>query len=126
MAGFTCTNSNIGTFNHECGKPASWAGTHANGHIQRFCDVCRERGDEAKAIVTWAPIARAKAADAVWAVLKAIRDDGRKAWLLGLGTNSFEQLTEAHAEEIGADVEQFRRDFWAQCRPERVVSVAEE
>lgn len=63
-----------------------------------------------------------KAEDAVWAVLKAIRNDGRKAWLLGLGTESFERLTEAHAETIGTDVETFRREFWAQCAPEKVVS----
>ena len=63
-----------------------------------------------------------KSEDAVWAVLKAIRDDGRKAWLLGPGTNSFELLTAAHAESIGVDVATFRKEFWSHCRPERVVS----
>lgn len=70
-------------------------------------------------------MARSAAAEAVWAVLKAIRDDGRKAWLLGPGSNSFELLTAAHAEETGADVATFRREFWESCRPERVVVAPE-
>lgn len=48
-----CTNANIGTFNHECGKPASWAGTHPSGHVQHFCDDCRDRGDEARPVASW-------------------------------------------------------------------------
>lgn len=62
-----------------------------------------------------------KAEEAVWTVLKAIQADGRKAYLLGLGTQSFTALTDAHAESIGADAESFRSEFWSQCRPERVV-----
>jgi len=48
-----CTNSNLGTFNHECGKPACWIGTHSNGHRQLFCDRCHEQGDEARFITQW-------------------------------------------------------------------------
>lgn len=48
-----CTNANRGTFNHECGKPAEWIGTHANGHRQRFCDHCRQYGDEARHVTDW-------------------------------------------------------------------------
>lgn len=48
-----CTNANRGTYGHECGKPAAWAGTHKSGHVQLFCDRCKEQGDEARPVVTW-------------------------------------------------------------------------
>lgn len=63
-----------------------------------------------------------KADLAVAHVLRAIRGDGRKAYLFGFGSQSFELLTAAYAEANGLDVEQYRREFWAECRPERVVS----
>lgn len=56
-----CTNSNPGTFNHECGRPASFRGTHANGHNQWFCSYCRKEGFEAKGIKIWLPIEKALA-----------------------------------------------------------------
>ena len=62
-----------------------------------------------------------KAEIAVAHVLKAIREDGRKAYLMGLGTQTFTLLTEAYAEANGIDPEKFRNDFWMQCSPERVV-----
>jgi len=62
-----------------------------------------------------------KAVLAIRKVLNAIQADGRKAYLLGYGTASFEALTEAYAEASGLDVEQYREEFWACCRPERVV-----
>lgn len=58
---------------------------------------------------------------AVAHVLRAIRDDGRKAYLMGLGTQTFALLTEAYAESNGLDPQQYRDEFWAQCTPERVV-----
>ena len=61
---------------------------------------------------------------AVAHVLKAIRDDGRKAYLMGHGTQTFALLTEAYAEANGLDPEEFRKTFWAQCNPERVVTAA--
>ena len=33
-----CTNSEPGTYNHECGQPAAWIGTHHNGSRQAFCE----------------------------------------------------------------------------------------
>lgn len=62
-----------------------------------------------------------KAEIAVATVLNAIRNDGRKAYLMGYGTQSFAVLTEAYAEANGLDVEQYRSEFWEQCSPERVV-----
>lgn len=50
---FQCTNSEAGTFDHECGKPATMAGEHSNGHIQLFCDDCAEHGYEARRIKEW-------------------------------------------------------------------------
>lgn len=53
-----CTNAEPGTFNHECGKPAAWAGTHHSGHVQNFCDYCRDSGHEARSVVGWRRIER--------------------------------------------------------------------
>ena len=66
-----------------------------------------------------------KAEIAVAHVLRAIRDDGRKAYLFGAGSQTYALLTDAYADSNGLNVEQFRADFWAMCRPERVVSVPE-
>lgn len=65
-----------------------------------------------------------KAEIAVAHVLNAIRDDGRKAYLMGLGTQTFALLTEAYAEANDLPVQNFRDDFWSQCNPERVVRAA--
>ena len=56
---------------------------------------------------------------AVSAALSRIRTDGRIAYLMGFGTETFGLLTAAYAERTGEDVEKFRNDFWAQCTPER-------
>ncbi len=48
-----CTNAEPGTFNHECGKPATWVGTHPNGHEQAFCQACKSDGHEAKRCTAW-------------------------------------------------------------------------
>jgi hypothetical protein len=50
-----CSNANIGTYGHECGKPAMWAGTHKSGHVQFFCLRCRAEGDEARGVIKWQP-----------------------------------------------------------------------
>lgn len=57
---------------------------------------------------------------AVAAVLNAMRVDGRKAYLMGWGSECYSLLTEAHAASRGIDLRQFRADFWASCRPQRV------
>ncbi|MBN7804865.1 hypothetical protein JZX86_05740 [Agrobacterium rosae] len=62
-----------------------------------------------------------KAEIAVAHVLNAIRDDGRKAYLMGLGTQTFTLLTEAYAEANGLNAQQYRDEFWAHCNPERVI-----
>jgi hypothetical protein len=49
-----CHNANVGTFNHECGQPATWVGTKkTSGFMSGFCDHCKEHGDEAKAYSSW-------------------------------------------------------------------------
>lgn len=62
-----------------------------------------------------------KADQAIAYLLNAIRLDGRKAYLLGRGTRSFELLTEAYCERTGENLQQFREEFWAGCTPEKVV-----
>lgn len=51
-----CHNANIGTFNHECGKPATWIGIKATGWRMGFCDHCKQYGDEARDFVAWEPV----------------------------------------------------------------------
>lgn len=64
--------------------------------------------------------AEASSADrAVSAVLRRIRDDGRVAYFLGYGSETFNLLTAAYAEAHGEDVDEFRKRFWALCSPER-------
>ena len=41
-----CHNAQVGTFGHECGKPATWLGTDARGWQSGFCDKCKHGGDE--------------------------------------------------------------------------------
>ena len=58
-----CHNAEPGTFGHECGKPAVWIGTKANGYQSGFCDHCKRHGYEARgfnfpnhnAPMTWKP-----------------------------------------------------------------------
>lgn len=63
-----------------------------------------------------------KAEEAVIYTLRAILTDGRKAYLMGWGTEAFKRLTDAEAERLGEDPEAYRERFWADCRPERVVA----
>lgn len=56
---------------------------------------------------------------AVNAVLCRIRDDGRLAYFLGYGSETFELLTQAYAEARGEDHAEFKKKFWAMCSPER-------
>ena len=57
-----CENSEPGTFNHECGKLAIWAGTRNSGHVQFFCDRCKETGWERAGVVQWRQIDAKKVA----------------------------------------------------------------
>ena len=53
----TCVNAEPGTFNHECGKPASNIGVKDNGFRAMFCDDCKAHGYEAKAYKRWTKLA---------------------------------------------------------------------
>ena len=48
-----CHNAEPGTFNHECGKPATWIGTKENGFRSGFCDFHKEHGAERFPYKTW-------------------------------------------------------------------------
>jgi hypothetical protein len=43
-----CHNAELGTYGHECGKPAMWLATKPNGFQSGFCDACRYDGYEAR------------------------------------------------------------------------------
>ena len=48
-----CHNAERGTFNHECGRPATWIGKTRKGFESGFCDHCKQYGYEAKQCVEW-------------------------------------------------------------------------
>lgn len=48
-----CHNAEPGTFGHECGAPATWIGTKANGFQSGFCDECKAHGTEARRFAQW-------------------------------------------------------------------------
>lgn len=52
-----CHNSEPGTFNHECGKPAVWIGTKVGEDGKTFesgfCDRCKREGYEARRYKVW-------------------------------------------------------------------------
>lgn len=48
-----CHNSEPGTFNSECGHPATWVGTNTKGHASGFCDDCQRTGYEARSVIHW-------------------------------------------------------------------------
>lgn len=64
-------NAEPGTFNHECGKPATWIGTKANGFQSGFCDHCMKHGWESRGVVKWVCVEAAKKAEYANMVLAA-------------------------------------------------------
>lgn len=48
-----CINAEPGTFDHECGKPASWIGADGGGFRGCFCEGCKATGYEAREMQTW-------------------------------------------------------------------------
>lgn len=48
-----CCNAEPGTFNHECGKPATWIGIKPSGFRAAFCDFCKDHGWEATGFTSW-------------------------------------------------------------------------
>lgn len=56
-----CGNSEPGTFNHECGAPATWVGlkkselTKSGIFYAAFCDMHKERGWDRSGVIEWRP-----------------------------------------------------------------------
>jgi hypothetical protein len=63
-----------------------------------------------------------KADQAVAHIIRQMQRDGRLAYLLGWGSQSFDLLTDAYAEANGLDVEKFRDEFISWLRPEKVIT----
>lgn len=51
-----CHNAEPGTFNHECGKPATWIGIAASGFRSGFCNDCKEHGWERRQFERFDPV----------------------------------------------------------------------
>jgi hypothetical protein len=48
-----CHNAQHNSFNHECGKPATWIGVTKTGWACGYCDKCKKNGDEARMVAKW-------------------------------------------------------------------------
>ena len=48
-----CTNAEPGSYGHECGEPASFIGSRADGGQSNFCFACKERWFEARCYSDW-------------------------------------------------------------------------
>jgi hypothetical protein len=53
-----CHNAEPGTFNHECGKPATFIGIRSDGFASGFCEACKSKGWEASRYTHWERIVR--------------------------------------------------------------------
>jgi hypothetical protein len=53
-----CHNAEPDTFNHECGKPATFIGIRTDGFMSGFCDACKSCGWEASRYAHWEKIRR--------------------------------------------------------------------
>lgn len=51
-----CHNSEPGTFNHECGAPATRIGVDRRGFASGYCERCAVHGHEAQDVIEWHPI----------------------------------------------------------------------
>ena len=48
-----CTNAEPGSYSHECGDPAGFIGSKADGGQACFCFACKEHGTEARRFIRW-------------------------------------------------------------------------
>jgi hypothetical protein len=53
-----CHNAEPGTFNHECGKPATFIGIRSDGFASGFCEAYKSKGWEASRYTHWERIVR--------------------------------------------------------------------
>lgn len=114
-----CHNAEPGTFNHECGKPATWIGIKDDGQECGFCDDCKERGCEHHAYVRWIRHSRlaTPAELAVAYTIERIRRDPRIAYYFG-DTECLAKLARVHAATTGTDPETYHRELNASLRTE--------
>jgi hypothetical protein len=73
-----CHNSQMGTYNHECGKPAAWIGKTANGFRSGFCAECKETGHEARNVVRWETVEQAAAKAKTLSAFDALESADRR------------------------------------------------
>lgn len=62
---------------------------------------------------------------AVRAIIKRMRDDGRIAYLIGPFSDTYELVTDAYAEMIGKDADEFRAEFERVIKPQKVEALNE-
>lgn len=62
---------------------------------------------------------------AVTSVLRRMQQDGRLAYLIGPGSQTYDLLTQEAAQAAGRDVEEYRQGFEATLKPQRWPSESE-
>ena len=66
-----------------------------------------------------------KAEKAVSSMIKRIQDDPRVAYIIGPFTQTYDDITDAYAELIGKDPDEFRQEFESTLKTQRVEPIAD-
>ena len=92
-----CTNAEPGSYGHECGEPASFIASRAEGGQACFCSACKEHGSEArryshwKALPTMGQADNAAEATAVRAFIVMLPGDDGSDWTVRTWASKAEQ-----------------------------------
>lgn len=109
-----CHNSELGTYGHECGKPAEWVGRTLTGFKSGFCDDCKLRGYEASTVLHWQRFVP----EGAFVVVIRAGEFGSHERLFGFGPTEREARRDAEFQIAGAGpaVRAHMRDRWV-CEP---------
>ena len=92
-----CTNAEPGSCGHECGEPAGFIGSRADGGQSCFCSECKERGLEARRCFDWQALPTMgpgePSADAITAraFIKTLPGDAGSDWTVRTWASTAEQ-----------------------------------
>ena len=94
-----CTNAEPGSYGHECGEPAGFIGSGADGGQSCFCSACRALGSEARRYSDWQALPvmgqGESAAEAITAraYIVTLSGDADSDWTVRTWASTAEQAT---------------------------------
>ena len=92
-----CTNAEPGSYGHECGEPADFIGSRADGGQSCFCFACKANGSEARCFSDWQALpatgqgGEAAEATAVRAFIVTLPGDAGSNWTVRTWTSTPKQ-----------------------------------